>query len=294
MYRSLGTALLSLAMAGSALPSRAQEAAGTLAKIKAAGEIVFGYRETSIPFSYIEKDQTPKGYSIDLCMRIAEEVKQKIGNRVLKVRFVPVSPQTRIPLLINGTIDIECGSTTNNLTRQEQVSFLPTTFITGTKIMVKANSPIKSIDDLVGHRIGLPQGTTNERAVKSYVDKKKLGVGVLNVKDHAEGFLALQSDRVDAYSTDHILLAGLLTKAQNPEGFRIVGDFYSYDPYALMIRRNDADFRLLGTKVLADLFRSREIEKIYRKWFQPFPNNAKVSEPPSDLLKASWELNALP
>lgn len=294
MYRSLGTALLSLAMAGSALPSRAQEAAGTLAKIKAAGEIVFGYRETSIPFSYIEKDQTPKGYSIDLCMRIAEEVKQKIGNPVLKVRFVPVSPQTRIPLLINGTIDIECGSTTNNLTRQEQVSFLPTTFITGTKIMVKANSPIKSIDDLVGHRIGLPQGTTNERAVKSYVDKKKLGVGVLNVKDHAEGFLALQSDRVDAYSTDHILLAGLLTKAQNPEGFRIVGDFYSYDPYALMIRRNDADFRLLGTKVLADLFRSREIEKIYRKWFQPFPNNAKVSEPPSDLLKASWELNALP
>ena len=152
MYRSLGTALLSLVMVGSALPARAQEAAGTLAKIKAAGEIVFGYRETSIPFSYIEKDQTPKGYSIDLCMRIADEVKQKIGNPALKVRFVPVSPQTRIPLLINGTIDIECGSTTNNLTRQEQVSFLPTTFITGTKIMVKANSPIKSIDDLVGHR----------------------------------------------------------------------------------------------------------------------------------------------
>ena len=294
MYRSTTAIFLSLLMFGTMQPAMAQETVDTLSKIKSSGEIVFGYRETSIPFSYIEKDQTPKGYSIDLCMRIADAVKEKIGNSELKIRFVPVSPQTRIPLLANGTIDMECGSTTNNLTRQEQVSFLPTTFITGTKLLVKADSPIKNVDDLVDHRIALPQGTTNERAIKEYIEANKLDVDILNVKDHAEGFLALESGRVDAYSTDHILLAGLLTKASQPEAFRIVGDFYSYDPYALMIRRNDAEFQLLGTKVLAGLFRSHEIEKIYQHWFQPFPNNEKVSEPPSDLLKASWQLNALP
>lgn len=294
MHRSINATFLSLLMLGFASPSLAQEASNTLDKIKSAGEIVLGYRETSIPFSYIEKDQTPKGYSIDLCMRIADAVKEKVGNADLKVRFVPVSPQTRIPLLVNGTIDMECGSTTNNLTRQEQVSFLPTTFITGTKILVKADSPIKSVDDLADHKIALPQGTTNERAIKEYIEKHSLNADILNVKDHAEGFLALQNDRVDAYSTDHILLAGLLTKAPDPEGYKIVGDFYSYDPYALMLRRNDADFQLLGAKILADLFRSREIEAIYKKWFEPFPNNAKVSEPPSDLLKASWQLNSLP
>ena len=283
-----------LAAVGLAAPASAQ-LTGTLAKIDAANEIVIGHRETSIPFAWIESDgSAPKGYSVDLCLRIAEAVKETLGKPDLGVRFVPVTPQTRIPLLANGTIDIECGSTTNNLTRQEQVSYLPVTFITGTKLLVKKDSGITTMADLVGKRIGLAQGTTNERVIKAAIEAQGLDVDVLNVKDHAEGFLSLETDRVDAYSTDHILLYGLITRARNPQDYAVVGDFLSYDPYALMVRRDDSAFQLLGTKVLADLFRTGEIREIYAKWFEPFPTNADVSEPPTELLQAAWRLNALP
>jgi glutamate/aspartate transport system substrate-binding protein len=276
-------------------PAGAQDLYGTLAKINDANEIVIGHRETSIPFAWIEPGaDAPLGYSIDLCMKIADAVKERLGKPDLGVRFVPVTPQTRIPLLANGTIDIECGSTTNNLTRQQQVSYLPVTFITGTKILVKKDSGVSTLEDLAGKRIALAQGTTNERVIKAAIEEQGLDIDVLNVKDHAEGFLSLETDRVDAYSTDHILLYGLITKARDPENYAVVGDFLSYDPYALMVRRDDSEFQLLGTKVLADLFRSGEIRDIYAKWFQPFPTNDAVSEPPTDLLQAAWRLNALP
>lgn len=286
--------LASTALALVALPAAAQDDGGTLAKIEEAGEIVLGFRETSIPFSYIEGGGDPKGYSIDLCMRVVEAVKERLDNPDLAVRFVPVTPQTRIPLMTNRTIDLECGSTTNNLTRQEQVAYLPVTFITGTKLLVKAGSGIETLEDLEGKRIALAQGTTNERAVKAAIEEQGLDVDVLNVKDHAEGFLSLETDRVDAYSTDHVLLHGLTTRARNPEEYAVVGDFLSYDPYALMVRRNDADFQLLGTKVLADLFRSGEIEEIYAGWFEPFPTDDSVSIPPTDTLTSAWEIQALP
>jgi glutamate/aspartate transport system substrate-binding protein len=286
--------LASTALALVALPAAAQDDGGTLAKIEEAGEIVLGFRETSIPFSYIEGGGDPKGYSIDLCMRVVDAVKERLDNPDLAVRFVPVTPQTRIPLMTNRTIDLECGSTTNNLTRQEQVAYLPVTFITGTKLLVKAGSGIETLEDLEGKRIALAQGTTNERAVKAAIEEQGLDVDVLNVKDHAEGFLSLETDRVDAYSTDHVLLHGLTTRARNPEEYAVVGDFLSYDPYALMVRRNDADFQLLGTKVLADLFRSGEIEEIYAGWFEPFPTDDSVSIPPTDTLTSAWEIQALP
>lgn len=283
-----------LAAAGLAAPASAQ-LYGTLAKIDAAGEIVIGHRETSIPFAWIESDGSdPKGYSVDLCLKIADAVKETLGKPELGVRFVPITPQTRIPLLTNGTIDIECGSTTNNLTRQEQVAYLPVTFITGTKLLVKKDSGVQSVADLVGKRISLAQGTTNERVIKAIIEEQGLDIDVLNVKDHAEGFLALETGRVDAHSTDHILLYGLITRAKNPQDYAVVGDFLSYDPYALMIRRDDSAFQLLGTKALAELFRSGEIRAIYAKWFEPFPTNPDVSEPPTDLLQAAWRLNALP
>lgn len=287
----LSAAALSL---GGLEPAAAQDGQGTLDKIDAAGEMVLGFRETSIPFSFIEGGGDPRGYSIDLCLRVVDAVRERLGKPDLPVRYVPVTPQTRIPLLANGTIDIECGSTTNNLTRQEQVSYLPITFITGTKLLVKAESGIESLQDLVGKRIGLAQGTTNERAIKAAIEEQNLDVDVLNVNDHAEGFLALETDRVDAYSTDHVLLHGLTTKAREPNDYAVVGDFLSYDPYALMVRRNDADFQLLGTTVLADLFRSGEIAEIYAKWFEPFPTDPNVSIPPTDLLETAWELQALP
>lgn len=289
---ALGAALIGAAVA---TPAGAQSLYGTLKKISDSGEFVIGYRETSIPFSYIEGgSSTPKGYSIDLCLKVADAVKETLGKPDLAIRYVAVTPQTRIPLLTNGTIDIECGSTTNNLTRQEQVQYLPVTFITGTKLLVRKDSGIASIADLDGKRVALAQGTTNERVVKAEIEKRGLKTDVLNVKDHAEGFLTLETERVDAYSTDHILLLGLITRAKQPGDFAVVGDFLSYDPYAIMVRRDDSAFQVLGTRVLADLFRSGEIETIYAKWFQPFPTSAAVSEPPTDLLKTAWRINALP
>jgi glutamate/aspartate transport system substrate-binding protein len=260
---------------------------GRLAEIAERGGIVLGHRESSVPFAYLDEDQTPVGYSIDLCMKVVEAVEETL-EQDLEVRFVPVTPQTRIALMANGTIDLECGSTTNNLTRQEQVEYLPVTFITGTKILARADSGITSIDDLDGMNIALAQGTTNERAIKAAMEARGLDIDILPVRDHAEGMLALETDRVDAYSTDHILLHGLISKSRTPEAFAVVGDFLSYDPYALMVPRNESDFELVGKRALAEVFRSGEIDTIYERWFGP------MGVEQSDLLRASFRLNALP
>lgn len=270
-----------------ALPLASPAQAGTLDKIKDAGEVAIGYRESSVPFSYLNAEQKPIGYTIDLCNKIVEAVSKELGKEIA-VRYVPVNPKTRIPLMANGTIDLECGSTTNNLTRQEQVEYLPTTFITGTKLLVRKNSGIGSFEDLDGKTIGLPQGTTNERAIMATVEKLGLAVKVLPVRDHSEGMLALETDRVDAYSTDHILLYGLIEKSKSPDDFAVVGDFLSFDPYAIMLRRDDSAFELIGKKALAGLFRSGEINDIYAKWF----DGMGIAQ--TDLLKASFKLNALP
>jgi glutamate/aspartate transport system substrate-binding protein len=260
---------------------------GRLAAIAERGSIVLGHRESSVPFAYLDENQNPVGYSIDLCMAVVAAVEETLGQD-LEVRFVPVTPQTRIALMANGTIDLECGSTTNNLTRQEQVEYLPVTFITGTKILTRADSGVGGIDDLAGKRIGLAQGTTNERAILAEMEARGLDIDILPVRDHAEGMLALETDRIDAYSTDHILLHGLIAKSRTPEDFAVVGDFLSYDPYALMVPRNESDFELVGKRALAALFRSGEINEIYDRWFGP------MGVEQSDLLTAAFRLNALP
>lgn len=284
----LTTIFLAAATAATfALPAAAQDSTGRLARIASNGEVVLGHRESSVPFAYLDENQKPIGYSIDLCMKVVEAIEKTVGKD-LKVRFVPVTPKTRIALMANGTIDLECGSTTNNLTRQEQVEFLPVTFITGTKLLVKKASGIQSVDDLNGKVIALAQGTTNERAIKAEIEKKKMDVRVIPVRDHAEGMLALETNRVDAYSTDHILLHGLIVKSRTPDEFAVVGDFLSYDPYALMVPRNESEFELVGKKALSELFRSGEINDIYEKWFGP------MGVEQSDLLKAAFRLQALP
>lgn len=261
--------------------------AGTLDKIAESGEIVIGHRESSVPFSYLDENQKAVGYSIDLCLKIVDAVKEELGKEIT-VRYVPVNPKTRIALMANGTIDLECGSTTNNLTRQQQVEYLPITFITGTKLLVRKDSGIASIADLDGKTVALAQGTTNERAVLEEIKKADMDVKVLPVRDHAEGMLSLETDRVDAYSTDHILLFGLIAKSKTPDDFVVVGDFLSFDPYALMVRRDDSAFELIGKKALADVFRSGEIDAIYSKWFDP------LGVPADDLLKAAFKLGGLP
>lgn len=276
---------LSLVTAASSVG--AAEFTGTLKKIADSGTIVIGHRESSVPFAYLDDNQKPIGYSMDLCHRIVEDVEKAVGKS-LNVKYVPVNPKTRLALIANGTIDLECGSTTNKLSRQEQVEYLPVTFITGTKILVRKNSGIKSVKDLDGKAIALAQGTTNEKAIKAEVEKLGLKVKVLPVRDHAEGFLSLETDRVDAYSTDHILLFGLISKAKNPNDYEVVGDFLSYDPYAIMVRRDDSAFELIGKRTISGLFRSGEINQIYDKWFEPLGVGR------TELLNAAFQIQALP
>jgi glutamate/aspartate transport system substrate-binding protein len=287
MKRSLTLFAAAAVAATMTAPVLAKEYSGRLAEIADRGTIVLGHRESSVPFAYLDENQQPIGYSIDLCMKVVEEVEKTLGKD-LEVKFVPVNPKTRIALMANGTIDLECGSTTNNLTRQEQVEYLPVTFITGTKILTRKDSGIQSVDDLDGKAIGLAQGTTNERVVKAAIEAKGLDVKILPVRDHAEGMLSLETDRVDAYSTDHILLYGLIAKSRTPDEFAVVGDFLSYDPYALMVPRNESDFELVGKRAMADVFRSGEINTIYEKWFGP------LGVEQTDLLKAAFQIQALP
>lgn len=272
------------------LTAVAQEFGPTLQRIKERGTITIGHREASVPFSYIgDEGDEPIGYTIDICMHVVDAVEKKIGVDDLDIKWVPVTPQTRLGLIANRTIDMECGSTTNKLSRDEQVDYAFITYITGTKILTKKGSGVESVDDLSGKAIALAQGTTNERAVKQAIKERNIdNVDILSVKDHGEGFLALQTDRVDAYSTDDILLFGLIQKAQNPEDYKVVGKFLSYDPYAIMVPQNDSEFRLLVNWELAELFRTGKIHDIYNKWFEP------MGVPMSDALQASVELHALP
>ena len=278
-----------------AAPVIAQELTGTLKKIKDSGTITLGVRETSIPFSYLDDKQQPIGYSIDLCMAIVEEVKKELMMPTLKVNTNPVTSQTRIPLMANGTVDLECGSTTNNLTRQKQVAFAPITFVTGTKLLVKKSSKIKSYKDLKGKTVVVTQGTTNERTIKALSDKENLNIKFLNAKDHAESFLTVESGRAAAFSMDDVLLYGLIAKAKKPKDFDVVGDYLSYDPYGIMFRKNDADFAIVANRALSGLMRSGEINKIYEKWFiGKLPSGETIGMPMSPLLKVGFQLQALP
>jgi glutamate/aspartate transport system substrate-binding protein len=278
-----------------AAPVVAQELTGTLKKIKDSGTITLGIRETSIPFSYLDDKQQAIGYSIDLCMAIVEEVKKELMLPTLTVKTNPVTSQTRIPLMSNGTIDMECGSTTNNLTRQKQVAFAPVTFVTGTKLVVKKAAKIKSYKDLKGKTVVVTQGTTNERTIKALSDKENLNIKFLNAKDHAESFLTVESGRAAAFAMDDVLLYGLVAKAKSPKDFDVVGDYLSYDPYGIMFRKNDADFAVVANRALSALMRSGEINKIYEKWFiGKLPSGETIGMPMSPLLKVGFQLQALP
>jgi glutamate/aspartate transport system substrate-binding protein len=262
-----------------------------LERIKERGVINMGHREASVPFAYIHEGKV-QGYSIDLCDKFVEAIKKTLEMPNITVKHVPVTSQTRLALIANGNIDMECGSTTNNLTRQKQVDYLPVTFITGTKIASKKDSGINEIEDLDGKAIAIVQGTTNEKAIKRIMKEKGLNIKIIPVKDHPQGWLALTSDRVDAYPTDDVLLYGLISKSKNPDQFQVTGRFLSYDPYGLMVPRNDSTYRRIGIVVLADLMRSGEMLEIYNKWFNPGPTG--INMPISDTLSVAFEIQALP
>ncbi len=262
-----------------------------LKRIQDRGTINMGHREASVPFAYI-KDGNVQGYSIDLCNKFVEKIKSTLKMPSLKVKLVPVTSQTRLALIANGTIDMECGSTTNNLTRQKQVDYLPVTFITGTKLTSKKGSGITEIEDMQGKVIALSQGTTNEKAIKRIMKEQGIKIKIVNVKDHPQAWLALTSGRVDAYATDDVLLYGLISKSKNPDQWQVTGRFLSYDPYGLMVPRDDSTYKRIGTVLLADLMRSGEMLEIYNKWFNPGPTG--INMPISDTLRVAFEIQALP
>lgn len=271
--------LMALAVSSALLAAPAM--ADTLQKIKDTGTITIGHRESSIPFSYLDGNQKPVGYSMELCNKIVDAVKKELKMPALVTKLTPVTSQTRIPLMTNGTIDLECGSTTNSLERQKQVAFGVTTFVSPVRMVVKADSGIKTLDDLNGKAVATTTGTTSDRYIKQ--NEKGHNIDVKNVygKDHAESFLMVETGRASAFVMDEVLLAGFIANAKNPKDFAIVGPALSTEPYGIMLRKDDPQFKALVDKTLSGLMKSGEINKIYAKWFTSAipPKNVNLNLP---------------
>jgi glutamate/aspartate transport system substrate-binding protein len=265
-------ALAAFVCAALAAPAAAQTLTGTLKKVKETGSITIGYRESSIPFSYLDDKQQPVGYAMDLCMKIVDAVKADLKMPGLKVQLQPVTSSNRIPLMQNGTIDLECGSTTNSVERQKQVSFGPTYFVINVTAAVKKNSGINSLSDLNGRTISTTSGTTSVPLLKKYQKTQNVEVKEIYGKDHAESFLLMADDRSSAFVMDDILLAGQIANSRNPTEYRIIPESLRQEPYSMMLRKDDPEFKALVDKTVGAVMKSGEIEKIYAKWFtSPIP-----------------------
>jgi glutamate/aspartate transport system substrate-binding protein len=264
-----------------------EELTGTLKKIKDAGTISVGHRESSVPFSYYDDKNQVVGYSQDLVMKVVDAVKQKLNMPNLQVKLIPVTSQNRIPLVQNGTIDIESGSTTNNLERQKQVNFSNTMFIISTRLLVKKDSPIKDFPDLKGKNVVVTAGTTSERLIREMNEKDAMGMNIISAKDHGESFLTLQSGRAAAFMLDDALLAGERAKARNPNDWVIVGTPQSKEAYGMMLTKGDTQFKKLIDDTIANVQTSGEAEKLYNKWFMsPIPpKGLNLNLPLSDDMK---------
>ncbi|HEY8707004.1 MAG TPA: amino acid ABC transporter substrate-binding protein [Burkholderiaceae bacterium] len=286
-------ALKTLSLLALAAPAWvAAQPASTLDKAKQSGQITLAYRESSIPFSYLNDKARPVGFAHDICMKIVDQVKKATGHPDLKVNLQAVTSANRIPLLQNGTIDIECGSTTNNSERAKQVQFAINYFYTGTRFLVKAGTNVKTIDDLKGKTIVSTTGTTNYKILRNLNEEKKLGMDLLGAKDHADAALMVETGRAVAFGMDDILLYGLRASSQNPASLAVVGEPIQVEPYAIMLRRDDPAFKKLVDDTLAGMMKSGEFTKLYTQWFQsPIPPkginlNAPMSQELIENLKA--------
>jgi len=271
--------------------SQTTEFTGTLKKIKESGTIVLGVRESSIPFSYLDNNQKSIGYSIDLCLKVVDSLKKQLQLPNLKVETNPVTSQTRIPLMASGVIDLECGSTTNTKERQKQVAFSVAHYISSVRMAVKANSNIKTLDDLDGKPVVTTSGTTSDSLIKQNERGKKINVVNLYGKDHAESFLILETGRASAFVMDDVLLAGLIANSKKPDDFQIVGAPLSVEPYGLMLRKDDPAFKKVVDDTLKSVFKSGEVNRLYTKWFlRPIPpRGIKLNLPLGDALKSAFQ-----
>ncbi len=266
----------------------AAELTGTLKRINDAGQINLGFREAEPPMSFRDKDGRPIGYSIDLCNRIATAVKQKLGRTDIAVNYVPVTAENRFSSIESGSIDLLCGATTKTLGRSERVGFTQLTFVTGGSLLSLSESKIPNVSGLQGKKVAVVSNTTTIDALKSRLDKTLVDTEVVPVSSATEGMELLDGGKVDAFSSDQVVLIGQVIARQKPKDYFLSGELFSFEPFALAMQRGDADFQLVADRALSQLNRSGQIVGIYRKWFGRF-----AKEPP-DALKALFQLNATP
>jgi glutamate/aspartate transport system substrate-binding protein len=250
--------------------ARGQEADTALTRIRQNKAVTIGFRESAAPFAYLNESKQASGYSIDICNRIAEEIGRKLNIPHIETRYVPVTPQTRIPLIANGTVDLECGTTVNSLGRQEQVDFSYAVALAEGRLLVRKASAIQDLSDLNGKIVALAAGTTAERYVRSALDRSKINVRVLQVRDNAEGLLAVNSQRVDAFVNDAVLLGGVLRTAQNKDDFAIVGKPLSFEQVAFMVGKNNSGLLTIINGTIARLLASGELHRLYDQWITPY------------------------
>jgi len=281
--------LLAFAVATLAVSGAFAQANDTLAKVKASGVLNMGVRDSSGALSYTLGEGKYAGFHVEVCQRIAAEVEKQAGRKV-EIKYVPVTSQNRIPLVQNGTVDIECGSTTNNATRQKDVAFLNTTYVEEVRIAVKANSGITGIAQLNGKNVATTTGTTSVQHLRKHERATGMDFKEVFGKDHADSFLLLESGRADAFVMDGSILAGNIANAKTPADFRIVGEVLSVEPIAIMVRKDDAGIKKLGNDVIAGMVKSGDMAKLWDKWFlQPIPpKNVRVGLALSESTKAAW------
>jgi len=298
--RLLGVLLVFAPGLGLAWPAAAQDVdvgalKGTLKKIKDTGTITLGYRESSLPFSYLNKRNQPIGYSIDLCREIVEAAATELDGMDIKVALAPVTSADRLDKVKSGVVDLECGSTTSNLQRQKEVAFSPTFFVAGTKLMVPKTSTVQSYRDLAGKTVVVTVGTTNEAALRTLSDKQKLGIAIVTARDHAQSLATLVAGKADAFATDDVLLYGFIATEPTARDMKVVGDYLSYDPYGLPFRRDDPAFAALIDRSFARMAAARRLEELYNKWFlHRLPTGETVNLPMSPQLAEIFRVLGAP
>ncbi len=287
---TIATLLASALSVSVALPVHAQESL-TLKKIKDTGTISLGHRESSIPFSYSDDKQQVIGYSHEMMLKAVEGIRENLKMAKIDTKLMPITSANRITLVQNGTIDIECGSTTNNLERQKQVGFSTTIFVIGTKLLAKKNSGINDFPDLAGKNVVTTAGTTSERLLRRMNEEKKMGMNVISAKDHGEAFLTLETGRAVAFMMDDALLFGEIAKARRASDWAVVGTAQSKEAYGCMLRKDDPEFKKVVDAALTKAMTSGDAEKIYNKWFMnPIPpKGLNLNMPLSDEMRAAYK-----
>ena len=290
-FSTLMTAVL--LTAGLATTASAQ----TLKKVADSNKITVSYREASVPFSYLIGSTKAVGFSVELTEAIIDDVRKKVKKPNLEVAYMPVTSQNRIPLLVNGTYDLECGSTTNNSARGKDVAFSINMFYTGTRLLTKKTSGVKNYADLAKKTVASTTGTTNAQVIRKYSAEKNLDMQLILGKDHDDSLLLVESDRAMAFAMDDILLFGLIATAKTPSAWTVVGDAVQVEPYACMLRKDDPKFQALVNKVIGDMMKNGQFERLYNKWFMsPIPpNNINVNMPmPAELKQNLKDLSDKP